>query len=103
MTAVIPDGLEPLATWDARTPEWLDEHFMERITWASEHIPERDVVYRLEFYVFDSPFAVAHRYKRHAAGRAYHDPDLDGPARDEPVIVPLTELPPPHLLRPSAP
>jgi hypothetical protein len=99
-TVVIPEGLEPLAVWDTRTvdnPWWYC--WRSAVEWARENIPDAIVVYRVEFYLLDAPFAVLHRYAVNADGRKYQDPETDSVALDEPVIVPLGELPPAHLLR----
>lgn len=89
----------PLAVWDAGdplncqpdVPRWL-----ESAEWAGEHIPRADATYRIDFYLIDAPFAVVHRYKLSETGRKYC---VSGePAREEPVIVPLAELPPARLL-----
>lgn len=107
MTAAIPDGLEPVAVWDARdplnsqpdVPRWL-----ESAEWAKAHIPRVNDTYRVEFYLLDTPFAVVHRFAVNAEGLKYaigHLARLDNrePATEPPVIVPLAELPPEHLLR----
>lgn len=98
MTAVIPEGLEPLGVWDTRTVDnawWY--HWKTAVTWANRHIPRAGDTYRAEFYLIDAPFAVICRFKRDENGFKYQQ---DGEiATEPPVIVPLTELPPAHLLR----
>lgn len=99
MTAVIPEGLEPLGVWDAGdplnnqpdVPRWL-----ESAEWAGEHIPQPNATYRVDFYLADAPFAVVHRYKLNENGRKYQ---VNGePVREDPAIMPLAELPPDRLL-----
>ena len=67
------------------------------ITWAGEHIPRRNDTYRVEFYLLDAPFAVVYRYERDEDGYKHNGPDGEI-ATEPPVVVPLTELPPEHLL-----
>lgn len=96
----VPEGLDPVAVWDTRTvdnPWWYC--WRSAVEWARENIPDANVVYRVEFYLPDAPFAVLHRYKRNADGFKYQDPETDSIAIEVPVIVPLTELPPERLLR----
>ena len=100
--SVIPEGLEPLAVWDAG-PGWVDGLVDERIAWARQHILRVNDTYRVEFYLIDAPFAVVHRFKLDANGRKYALGEYsfisDGePAREEPVVVPLGGLPPARLL-----
>ena len=92
----------PLATWDVRGPRggafcrW--EHWLEAVAWNVGHLPDQgNDTYRLEFYLVDAPFAKAYRYAVNDQGRRYMDPATDEPAVEEPVIVLLSELPPPHL------
>ena len=53
------------------------------------------------FYLIDGkPVILVRYFARNADGRKYHDPASGRPALEpEPVIVPLDELPPAHLLR----
>lgn len=104
--AAIPDGLEPLGAWDAG-PGWADAFVDEKIAWARQNIPRVNDTYRVEFFVTDMPFAIAYRYAVNAEGRKYAIAEYsfvaDGePAREPPVIVPLDELPPAHLLNRDA-
>lgn len=100
MTALIPEGLEPLATWDEADPEWRDGGLSARFMWLTQtpivHVYRTR---RIEFYLLDTPFAVIYRYQRDAGGYVTRDRHLDGLAEDEPVIVPLAGLPPAHLLK----
>lgn len=94
MTALIPEGLEPLAVWGPHTPGWIDSNVYEKIEWAKAHVPDAGNALRAEFYLVDGkPFARVRYFKR--------DPVYPGGPRalEPPVIVPLDELPPPHLLK----
>lgn len=75
---------------------------MEASAWAVSHIPEPHRTYRLEFYLLDSPFVIVHRFALNQDGRKFAvEPDGEmgiRPVTDPPVIVPLAELPPAHLL-----
>ena len=89
----------PLAVWDAGdplncqpdVPRWL-----ESTEWAMAHIPRANDTWRVEFYLIDAPFAVVHRFAVNDAERKYFSGGKV--AREEPVIVPLAELPPARLL-----
>jgi hypothetical protein len=92
----IPEGLEPLAVWDSTEPGWCDEHWRERTEWAVLHL-DAEFTYRAEFYLIDAPFAVVHKFARNGDGRKWA---ANGEAMTEPpAILPLTELPPAHLVR----
>lgn len=95
----VPEGLEPLAGWTSADPEFRDGVFSARFFWLSCESPIRHLwrTHRIEFYLFDSPFAVVHRYAADIEHRKYQVGDEI--AKDEPVIVPLAELPPEQLLR----
>jgi hypothetical protein len=95
---VIPEGLEPLAVWDAREPSWVGEHWREKIAWAKEHIGRTEDTHRIDFCLLDAPFAVVHRYARNGDGYKHNGPG-GKIATEPPVIVPLDGLPPAHLLR----
>jgi hypothetical protein len=101
VTAVVPEGLEPLAVWDARDEAFWDGHdallrACGAIAWAKDRIPARNDACRIEFYLLDAPFAVVTHFARDADGFKYAQ---DGQAVTEPpVVVPLDELPPAHLL-----
>jgi hypothetical protein len=105
---IIPEGLEPLAVWDCREPAWglgrgwgiglaCAEAFREAREWAEVNIDANHRTYRAEFYLLDAPFAVLYRYKRDEAG--FLVVSEGEPVTEPPVIVPLAELPPAHLLR----
>ena len=99
-TLAVPEGLEPLAAWGPHTPGWVDSNVDEKIEWARQHIDRVAEALRAEFYLTpDGPVALVRYFKRNAEGFKYHDPHRDGPAVEEPVIVPLDELPPAHLLK----
>lgn len=97
----IPECLEPLAVWDTRDYDgawwWLVREGLKPYEWAQEHIREPNSTYRVDFYLFDGPFAVVHRYARDEDGRLYGDGAE--PVKLPPVVQPLDELPPAHLLR----
>lgn len=98
----IPEGLEPLADFDPR--EWpcrySDGEMQQIVWWMQKHLTEyARYADRVEIYMLDAPFAVVHRYARDGDGFKYALEPGGPPATDEPVIVPLTELPPEHLLR----
>lgn len=97
----IPEGLEPLARWGPHTPGWVDANVYEKIAWAKAHIDRVDDALSAAFYQTpDGPVALVRYFRRDASGHKYHDPASGRPALEpEPVIVPLTELPPAHLLR----
>lgn len=115
--ALVPDGLEPLGVWDVRgtwgTPgaigPWLrmtppGEPFYDSFyaaSWVVGNIDRASDVFRIEFYLLDSPFAVVHRYRRNSDGFKYQDPATGEAVVEPPVVVPLGELPPAHLLRTS--
>lgn len=96
----IPDGLEPIATWGPHAPGWADANVNEKIAWAEQHIDRARDALRAEFYALDDgPVARVRYYARNADGRKHHDPVTRQPALEpERVIVPLSELPPAHLL-----
>lgn len=98
VTAVlVPAGLEPLGVWDATTAEWARGPWYERAEWADGHLGDANFVYRAEFYLLDAPFAIVRRYAADGDG---HKWAADGEVVTEPpVVVPLGELPPAHLLR----
>jgi hypothetical protein len=100
MTALIPDGLEPIAVWDCndRDGTWWTDGMPERIKWAKANVPRVNDTLRLDFYLLDAPFMVAYRIKRDLRGKLAQTPAGE-PMLDEPVIVPLAELPPAHLLK----
>lgn len=100
MTALIPEGLEPLAVWDAADPEWRDGILSERFFWltGSSTIVHVYRTRRIEFYLLDGPFAVLHRFALNADGYKYAAEPGGDPVMDEPVVVPLAELPPKHLM-----
>ena len=97
----IPDGLEPIATWGPHAPHWVDANVYEKIAWATQHIDQADNAIRAEFYLIDGkPVALVRYFARNANGRKYLDLASGRPALEpHPVIVPLDELPPAHLLK----
>ena len=107
----VPEGLEPLAAWDTHEREgpWRcggdgdrEERWalmIEAADWAKPRIERTEDTYRVEFYLLDVPFGVVYRHQRDEAGRLLWNPETRRPYEEEPVIVPLDELPPEHLLR----
>jgi hypothetical protein len=97
-----PEVPTPLGVWDVNDGEdsayWA--HWREISRWAVAHFPNRaSDVYRAEFYLIDTPFAVLFRYAEDDHGRHYTDPATGEVARTEPVTMTLSELPPGHLLQ----
>lgn len=104
MTALIPEGLEPLAVWDpVRCHDWSHgwtESMLYRLDdWMRDNLGRHRDIYRIDFYLLDAPFAVARRYKRNGDGFKYQDAETGKIAVDAPAVVPLAELPPEHLLK----
>ena len=97
-TALIPKGLEPLGAWIPSAREWWDQHRQERIAWAKAHMLRPGDTVRIDFFLFDAPFAVAYRIRRNEDGRPYTDPDTGDIAMEPPAMQVLDELPPAHLL-----
>jgi len=104
----VPEGLEPLAIWEARDDAFWQRHgdsgfiFAEAISWAERHgvVKSEDRVYRIEFYLVDAPFAIVYRYALNEDGMVPVDAETGGPATEPPALLPLGELPPAHLLSP---
>lgn len=90
----------PFGIWDARTEEcWYALKTQQRIAWAKAHIPDADTTYRIEFFLVDAPFAVVYRYAaKDPWTLQYQLSVLRDATTDEPVVVPLAELPPPEIL-----
>jgi hypothetical protein len=103
VTALIPEGLEPVAVWDDTDPEWAEGTLSDRFFWTTGHSPIGHVyrARRIAFYLLDGPFAVIYRYRNDFRGYIGRERPPSGFPEDEPVIVPLAELPPEHLLRPA--
>lgn len=100
MTALIPEGQEPLAVWDAknRPDNWTDGETQQMAWWMQTRMNRfASDAYRVEFYMLDGPFAVVCAFKRNGAGYKHNGPDGEI-ATELPELVPLTELPPEHLM-----
>lgn len=102
MTAVIPEGLEPLAVWDGRARDWwrgwTERQLLELDDWLQGNLGLRGrYACRVEFYLLDAAFAIVTAYKRDECGFKYQENGRI--AVEPPVIVPLAALPPAHLLR----
>ena len=98
--------MEPLAVWDAREPDWLNGR-EAKTQWLKKQGLPVNKMYRAEFLLTDAPcvrifcYALDDRGLRHwAQGHVWtpHDHDACGAAREEPRIVPLSDLPPRELL-----
>lgn len=94
--ATIPDGLKPIATWDAGDGLWARGPWRERADWATGHIGGTRFIRRIDFHLIDAPFAIVTRYKRTGSGAKYAE--NGEPALEDPAIITLAELPPEHLL-----
>lgn len=94
-TPLVPDGLEPLAVWDATSPEWTRGPFRQRAEWVSRHVGNPVLIYRVAIYLIDAPFAVVDQFVPDGGGFKWAQ---DGEPVTETVFVPLSELPPAHLL-----
>lgn len=97
MTPLIPQGLEPIAVWDANEPGWHAGPWRDRAAWVGEHVGDTVYIYRVGFYLLDTAFAVVSRFVPGERGSKRAE---DGEPVTEDVIVPLAELPPERLLRP---
>jgi purine nucleoside permease len=100
----IPEGLKPLAVWDVKAADWR-HRWTEGMTqqmawWVQQHLTTyASDIYRIEFYLLDGPFAVVHKYALDDnEGFKYLDFSTGRAAVEPPVVVPLDELPPAHLL-----
>lgn len=100
VTALVPDGLEPLGIWDTRVGSAWKCCMPEAGEWAEQHIRDAGSTYRAEFYLFDVPFAVLYRYARDEDGRIACDPETCALVKADPVVQVLDELPPARLLAP---
>lgn len=110
----MPEGLEPLAVWDTherlgpwrcggdgdREDRWA--LMIEASEWACSRVERPGDTYRVEFYLLDMPFCVVYRHRRGEDGWLCWNPETRRPYEEEPVIVPLAELPPAYLLSSSA-
>jgi hypothetical protein len=97
-----PEDLKPLAVWDAkdRPDWWTDGHTQQMCWWVQTRLTEHaGDIHRIEFYLLDVPFAVVHKFALQDEGLKYLDVATGQAAVEPPVIVPLAELPPAHLLR----
>lgn len=97
-------AVEPVAVWDVGEPEWR-RHLKAKSAWLREQGLPVDVMYRAEFYLAGGPCARIFCFALNGDGRKYllghvqgeHDHEACQVAREEPRMVPLTELPPPEL------
>ena len=94
--ALIPEGLEPIGVWDANTPDWPRGPFRDRSEWIRQHVGNPNMIYRVTFYLLDTPFAVVDRFAADGNGFKWAE---NGEAVTETVFAPLGELPPDRLLR----
>ena len=102
-----PDA--PVAIWDCRDAAWR-HRAEEKSAWITSAIPGARYIYRAEFYLLGgSPFARISCYAANEDGKQHwnehhmanlgqpHDHTQCHAAREQPRIVPLTDLPPPEL------
>jgi hypothetical protein len=88
----------PVAIWDASCPSWHAGPWQERSAWVSTHLGRAGATYRVEFYLADTSFAVVYRYNLDKLGRKHVVVPGGAVAKEDPVTVVLTELPPKDLL-----
>jgi hypothetical protein len=95
----------PLAVWDVRE-DGRQQHWKARSDWLRDAGLPRDVMYRVEFWLLDCPFARIFCYELNAEGRKYwapdhvrepHDHDACHSAFEKPRDVLLGALPPREL------
>ena len=89
--------MQPIEVWDAGSPDWADSFIWERSAWVAEHLGRAEMTTRVEFFLVDAPFAVAHRFAQDASGRPFVDLATGEPAMEKPATQLLDELPPVHL------
>lgn len=98
----------PVAVWDARSPGWLCPARGARTQWLNDHEMPVICIYRIEFYLVDTPFARLFRYSlndedkphwtsNHVPGEP-HNHDACAVAEEAPLDVILSDLPPDALL-----
>ena len=98
--------ITPLAGWGATEPDvgwdrWHSwPHWREAEQWAMDRslVGGALLVYRIEFYLTDAPFARIYRFARNDGGHLFTDPATGKAALDKPVDVVLDSLPPADLL-----
>ena len=88
--------ITPLAVWDVRDLGWPDIWQPVREFLESQGVPVADT-YRVEVYLFDTPFARVFTYAVDDRGWRYYDPGTDWAAVSDPYDVPLSALPPDSL------
>jgi hypothetical protein len=96
----------PVAVWDVRDPAWQDG-WQPRLAWIRDHGLPAAQIYRIEFYQSgDGPRARIFCYALDSDDRKYwaaghtrdpHDHSGCGPAREEPRLIVLPDLPPAGL------
>lgn len=101
-------GIKPLAVWDVKHESWFRQNWMGRRDWLRAQELPANQIYRIEFYLLDTPFARLFRYALNQDGRKHwidahtpgqpHDHEACHVAMLEPLDVPLPELPPSELL-----
>jgi hypothetical protein len=87
--------LAPLAVWDTRTEEFFSLNVEEIMEWARHNLPARDII-RIEFYLYDTPFAVITRAMVQD-GYPFIDIHAEIVVHD-PEIITIRSLPPEHLI-----
>ena len=95
----------PLAVWDVREDPWWDKYYARRDWLKAAGLPARKM-YRVEFFLFDAPFARIFCYALNKEGcrhwapghaQAPHDHDACSPVYEAPCDVLLEDLPPREL------
>ena len=102
-------AMTPLAAWGATEPDvgWARWHSWPRWREAEKWALERGLIgdglpiYRIEFYLIDTPFARLFGFARNDNGHLFTDPATGKAALAKPVDVVLDELPPAGLQGPS--
>ena len=89
--------MQPIEVWDAGSDSWADSLINERSAWVADHLGRAEMTTRVEFFLVDAPFAVAHRFAQDASGRPFMDPATGEPAVEKPATRLLDELPPARL------
>jgi hypothetical protein len=84
---------EPVAVWDANDSDYHRKFYPAvRDFLTAQGIPVNQT-YRVEIFVFDTPFARVYSYALNEKGHTYYDHATDRPAIREPYDHVLTELP----------
>lgn len=99
--------MEPRLVWDVREPGWFTPQRAQKTAWLEARGLPVDDLYRIEFYLEDTPVARLYCYHRDDLGRKHwggshvpgdHDHAACDVARMDPYDVPLRDLPDTSLL-----